>query len=276
MAQAVSDVLEHLSSLPTFPKVAAKLMLLLDDPDVGSRELSEVISMDPSLVMKVIQSSNSPFYMLSRPVENVEQAVLVLGINTIKTITTAAAVIQGLSKLRPRKDVFDINQFWKHSYGTAVVAARLAHSRMLQNSNRVYLVGLIHDIGKLIIAYYWPETWKQILTRMKAEERSYTDVELELFTCSNTEIAVTLCKKWSFPPYTYGLLQRKLQLDGPASEFEQEYRLLCDAENVVSNCGFSFPAEDQVPKLPSHIDKKVVETSLKKELDSQLESLCLK
>lgn len=124
MTQTVSSVLDHLSSLPPFPKVAAKLMVLLDDPSISPNELSEVLSMDPALVMKVIHASNSPFYMLSKPVETVNQAVLVLGIKTIKTITTASAIVQGVSQIQPRPDVFDIDKFWKHSYATAIAAKK--------------------------------------------------------------------------------------------------------------------------------------------------------
>jgi len=274
MPQAVSAVLDHLSSLPPFPKVAAKLMTLFDDPSIGASELSEVLSMDPALVMKVIHASNSPFYMLSKPVESVNQAVLVLGMKTIKTITTASAIIQGVSQIKPRPDVFDINKFWKHSYATAIAATKISILENNPNGNRLYLVGLIHDIGKLVIAYYWPESWKRIVTHLKTENKTYDEVESELFMCTNTEVTLTLCRNWKFPDYTIELIKQKLLPDGPQPEYAGEYNILRKANILAGLSGYPFPVENKISESNYDLSSYAsISKNLSKDVEHQLKSL---
>ena len=274
MVETVSSVLTCLSNLPPFPKVAAKLMTLIDDPLVSTDELSEVLSMDPALVMKVIHASNSPFYMLSKPVETVNQAVLVLGVDTIKTLTTSTVVIDSISKITPRVDVFDINEFWKHSYATAMAATKIAKLESNPHRNRLYLVGLIHDIGKLIIAYYWPESWQRIMNHLRMGEKSYDEIESELFMTSNTELTITLCKNWQFPDYTIELIKQKLILEGPEPDYKNDYKILQNANALASlnNCQFPVEKSDLYSEFDlskySHIGE-----SLRSDVENQLKLL---
>jgi len=78
--------------VPPIPKVAARLLRLIDDSDVSIEELADVIGPDPRLVTKVVHLANSPFYRCSRKVESICDAVLVLGINTLKGLTAAVSV----------------------------------------------------------------------------------------------------------------------------------------------------------------------------------------
>ena len=243
MVQSISSVLTCLSDLPPFPKVAAKLMTLIDNPSVSTNELSEVLSMDPALVMKIIHASNSPFYMLSKPVESVNQAVLVLGINTIKTLITSAVILDSVSEITPREDVFNINEFWRHSYATAIAAAKIAKLEGNSHGSRLYIVGLIHDIGKLIIAKYWPESWRRIINYLKLGEKSYEEIESELFMCTNTELTMTLCRNWQFPEYTIELIKQKLLSEGPEPQYEKDYNILLTANSLANHYGCQYPID---------------------------------
>ena len=249
MPQAVADIIDHLSDLPPFPKVTARLLSLLNNPSVSVRDLAEVISTDPSLVMKVIHISNSPFYMVSKPIESVKAAVLILGIDTIKSITTAVSIQKGLAEAyAPRSGLFDLPAFWKHSYATAIVSSKIARRYNNSSADRLYLAGLIHDIGKLIIAHYWPETWKRIINYIKAGNGSYTEVELNVFSSSHCEIAASLCDKWQFPQNIVELIRRhhrRADEDDPTSK---EIEILRAANEIVSANGFPFP-EDGCPEI---------------------------
>ncbi len=243
MAYAVSDVIERLSDLPPFPEITVKLLTMLGDETVTFEQLADVISADPSLVMKVIRMSNSPFYMLARPIESVKDAVLVLGIETLKNLTTSISIHKGLSGLTPRTDCFDFTAFWKHSYATAIAANKIARLHRIDSPDRFYLAGLIHDTGKLVQAYYWPESWKAAMNILSAESVSYEEVELRIFASKHVEVTTSLCRAWRFPEKILKLLEN-MTSDTARSERDFENSILCKANDIANISEYRFPMEE--------------------------------
>jgi HD-like signal output (HDOD) protein len=239
MSHGVSEVLDHLTGLPPFPKVTTKLLTMLNDDSISADDLSHVISSDPSLVLKVLHLANSPFYMLSKSIDNVKEAVLVLGINTIKSITTAASIQKGITSVKPRIDAFDMLGFWRHSYATAIAANKLGYMYDRKLADTLYVVGLIHDIGKVIIACYWPEVWKAIIKTLESSQETYVEVELRLFGQSHSQIGATLCNNWHFPDQIVELVACHHDVHDQAPS--QALELLMRAHQLAGWYGFSFP-----------------------------------
>ena len=243
MAYAVSDVIERLSDLPPFPEITVKLLTMLGDETVTFEQLADVISADPSLVMKVIRMSNSPFYMLARPIESVKDAVLVLGIETLKNLTTSISIHKGLSELTPRTDCFDFTAFWKHSYATAIAANKVARLHMIEAPDRFYLAGLIHDMGKLVQAYYWPESWKAAMNILSVESVSYEVVELRIFASKHIEVTANLCRAWRFPEKILELLENMIP-EKMTSDINFENTILYKANTIANVSEYRFPMEE--------------------------------
>jgi HD-like signal output (HDOD) protein len=242
MPQSLQEVLSHLSELPAFPKVTARLLRLLGDPRVSVDGLAEVISTDPSLAFKVVRLANSPFYMISRPISSVKDAVFVLGITAVKSITAAASIHRGFAAYEPRPDVADIRQFWQHSYATAIVARTLAGKCCPDRQEPIYLAGLIHDIGKLIIAYYWPETWKLISERFRAcPEESLEDQEMRYFGSTHAEVGRQLCCSWELPDDITALVADGPTAGGDDGCLETGRAILREADAYAKQSGYGFP-----------------------------------
>jgi putative nucleotidyltransferase with HDIG domain len=260
MPLAVNEVLDHLSGLPPFPKVTIKLLAMLEDDTISVDDLSRIISADPSLVLKVLHLANSPFYMVSKPVESVKEAVMVLGINTIKSITTAASVQKGLAAVKPRTDAFDMLGFWRHSYATAISANKLGRQSDPMIADTLYVAGLIHDIGKVIMAYYWPEVWKGIVNSLQVSSESFLEVEQRLFHWSHTQIGAQLCRNWQFPDKIVSLVEHHHDTNTPTTP--SHLRLLLLAHCLSNHSGFGFPANgdfgpcysEEYPELKSIAD----------------------
>ncbi len=242
LPQSTEDVISHLSDLPTFPKVTAKLFALLRDPAVPVSLLAETIAADPALAAKVVRLANSPFYMISRPIKSISDAVFVLGINSVKSLTSAATIKSGFSTFIPRRDVFDLTEFWKHSFATAMVARHLAVKSGNQLSEFLYLAGIIHDIGKLIIAYYWPESWKQIVAdSLINPNEAMSTYELKYFLVTHSELIGRLCRNWQMPAELselVGNMQNREEYDGQLSE---ELGMLRQSDDFANRAGLVFP-----------------------------------
>jgi HD-like signal output (HDOD) protein len=239
MQNAVADVLDHLTGLPPFPRVTAKLLTMLNDESVSTDQLSQLILSDPSLVVKVLHLANSPFYMISKPVENVKEAVLVLGLSTIKSITTAASIQKGLAAVRPQTNAFDMLAFWRHSYGTAIAASKLTRLHDRRMADTLYVAGLIHDIGKMVIAFYWPDVWRAIVKSMESSSESYDVAEMRIFGWSHAQIGCRLCTNWQFPENIANLVGG-LPCDDQIADADK-LPLLRQAHLLSNQAGFEFP-----------------------------------
>lgn len=273
MAQSVVDVVQHLTVLPPFSQVTAKLLAMIDDDTVSIDELNAVVSADPSLAAKVIHLSNSPFYMVSRPVESVREALIILGVNSIKNIVAGISIQQGLAAVQPRTDVFNMIDFWKHSYATAIIAKKMGSQVDRKLSETLYLAGLVHDVGKLIMAYYWPEVWKSIVHTLLISHELYCDVEARMFPQTHSEIAGELFRNWRFPSSITQLVEHHHN-ESPLSEIARPLQLLRQADLIVNAAGFSFPKgyrDDTLPDIGK--DSEKLTSGLQEELNSQIELL---
>lgn len=270
MPYAVSDIVDHLTVLPPFPKVTSKLLVMLEDETVGMEELSSVISTDPSLVAMVLHLANSPFYMVGKPIETVKEAVMVLGMNTIKSITTGASLQRGLMAVRPSTRAFDMLGYWRHSYATAIAASQLARNHDRRLSDTLYVVGLIHDIGKVILAYYWPEVWRAIVKSVEAGE-PYEEAELRLFVCSHQELGSRLCAAWQFPEHIIALMRSLLENDyapPAASSLMLAHRLV-----LHEGYGFLAPTTGRDDSFELTHELRQIAESLHLDVDYQLRTL---
>jgi HD-like signal output (HDOD) protein len=247
--QAVADVVQHLSMLPPFPAVTTKLLGMLYDDTVSMDDLASVVSSDPSLVAKVIHLANSPFYMVTKPVETVKDALFVLGINSIKSIATGLSVQKGFTKIQPRPDVFNMLDFWKHSYATAIVASRMGGQFDRKIGDTLYLTGLLHDIGKIILAYYWPDIWKAIVNVQSNTREPFHVVEARLFAHSHSYIAGELFRHWQFPPLITTMVENH-HTEDPFTLTIAGVRVLRNANAVVNAAGYSFPLGNRDAALP--------------------------
>ncbi len=275
MPQTISDVVSDLSRIPPFPKVTATLLRLLDDPEATIEELATVISSDPSLMLTVTHMANSPFYMCSRRIDNIRDAVLVLGINTIKGITTTISVQQGLRKMCPASARFDPLAYWKHSFATAIAAARYSIAQGTVIRDKAYFVGLIHDVGKIFQAYYWPDSWDTVTKLTRSGEVNYSEVELQILGFNHYDIAVQVLTKWQFPSDIVELLRQMHIADQEASQVSLlGGEALVRAHRTANTLGYVYPEGDceQLEKS-EHTAIEMERASYEHELEYQLRIL---
>ncbi len=274
MAQAVADVVEQLSELPPFPKVTTKLLQLLDDPSVSIDGLAQIISSDPSLVVKVIHIANSPFYMCSKEITSVKDAVFVLGITTIKSITTAISIQKGFSRFQPRPDTFDQYRFWAHSYATAIAASKILNTQSRQAADRYYLVGLIHDIGKLIQANFWPDSWVTIIRHLQTNGGSYEDAELLTFSTPHSTLTSQLCRNWGFPEDLLSALDPSSASANDTGQIRLDTGVLQAANAIADEAGYPFPPEERAEHESVDLEPfQAIVTTLDTDVRHQLTTL---
>lgn len=197
--ETVYAKITNTGNLPTLPEILTKLLEACEDYDRPLHEIAAIITKDPVLSYKVLQLVNSAYYGYSRHFSNVEQAVIYLGTSSIKNIAVTTAVHQVFEQKRFKKvEQFNLRQFWWHSLLCATLAKRIARKLSLVNSDEIYLSGLLHDIGRLVLVATFPEEHKTILAETKSLENVLW-AENQLLGVTHGEIGGWLIRKWNLP-----------------------------------------------------------------------------
>ncbi|RKZ07595.1 hypothetical protein DRQ05_02855 [bacterium] len=198
LANKVDKLFKDVKSIPTLPPVVQKVLASINDPKVGAKQLAEIITTDQSITSRVLKLVNSSFFGLRGKVVNIHHAVTLLGFSTIRQILLGVSICKNFKDLKGAGD-FSGENFWEHSIATASLARYLAKLSSSVEPDIAYTVGLIHDIGKLLLLEHHTERFVEALSKASRESIPLNEAETAIFEVDHTDVGNWLFKKWSLP-----------------------------------------------------------------------------
>ncbi|MDY6951779.1 MAG: HDOD domain-containing protein [Thermodesulfobacteriota bacterium] len=196
--EAFFKKIDSIPDLPTLPIVAVKLNKMLQDDAVSIRQVSETITKDQAIVSKILKLVNSAFYGFQSRINTVPHAITILGFSTIRNAVVSVSVIEALSG-RDVVEEFDITDFWKHAVAVAVTGRHLAEKTRLTTPDEAFVAGILHDVGKVLLAQYFKDLFGQVWTSVRKEGLSFYEAENRLLPVNHAQIGGHLAKKWQLP-----------------------------------------------------------------------------
>jgi HD-like signal output (HDOD) protein len=148
--EKVAEILRNITSLPTLPDVAMKVLEMSERPDVSMRSIGDIVERDPVIATRLLKLVNSPFYGIRREVTSIHQALLILGLSSLRNLVLSSSMTD-LFNSAGSVGSFDRRELWRHSIATAIAARSLAAKTRLADSDVAFTAGLIHDVGKIVI-----------------------------------------------------------------------------------------------------------------------------
>lgn len=234
--------IEKLGDLPTLPHVVQRLAAMIGRPTVSTEEIGSIIEKDQVLAAKVLRLANSPFYGFPSRIGSVTHAVIVLGFNVVKGLTLCA------SALNIMKDA-GMDQLWRHSLGVAITANFLAARLEIRNPEELFVAGLLHDIGKVVLYVKWPEVGTSIKDTLQVGgDRSLFDAEQDVTGLSHADIGGCLANAWHLP---ITLREPILYHHNPtlAKDASMQTAIVHVADILVKGLACGNPGDDIVPSL---------------------------
>jgi putative nucleotidyltransferase with HDIG domain len=185
---------EGARELPVMPPVAAEVMRKAEDPDTAVKEIAELISRDAALAVRVLKIANSSFYSMAREVQTIQQAIMLLGYSTLRSVVVAASM----------KDVFARfglaeRLLWEHAVAGAVAAHRLAREIGGMNADELFLGGLLHDVGRLVMYSQASDQYQEVLKKIYADGGDPVAIERQRFGFDHCEVGRLVLEKWKLP-----------------------------------------------------------------------------
>lgn len=193
----IRRIAQGILDLPTLPTVVAKIVQLVDNPRTNAATLARLISSDPALTARMLKMANSAYYGFPRRIGTINLAIVVLGFNTVRDLAVSASLVERVSMSRQGDGLLE--DFWEHSVSTAVAARMLQRSARGASVGEAFVAGLLHDIGRLVVARYLPEEAARVQEALAQDEHPISQVELEILGMDHGGIGGSLCKHWSLP-----------------------------------------------------------------------------
>ena len=186
-------------SLPALPTLYLQLMEELKKEDSSVERISEIISKDLGMTSKILQLVNSAFFGLPQRVADIQEAVVYLGIATIRALVLSIQVFTQFDEKKIKG--FSIEALSDHCWMTGSLArtiAKLEHCDV-KVEDQCFLAGLLHDIGQLVLAAGMPDEYARVLETARAHEKSIWEIELAQFNATHAEVGGYLLGLWGLP-----------------------------------------------------------------------------
>lgn len=197
MTVDIRRVVERIQNLPTLPVVVAQILKVVGDDESGASDIQQILRRDQALTAKIMRLVNSSFYGYAGKIKDLQQAVVILGFDTIKSIALSATVFSAFS--RSDRRAFDREAFWRHSIATAVAARRLALVAKMPTAEEAFVAGILHDIGKVVLDEYAPAEFDAVLAHVAEKDVLIYEAERVVLGFSHAQIGRWLATKWALP-----------------------------------------------------------------------------
>ena len=185
-----------LEGLPSVPRTYHALTLALADPDTSIEKIARIVELDVGISAKILQLVNSAFFGAARSITNIHSAVGYLGVSTLKSLVLSVEVFRVFAPKVPVEG-FSLEDLQRHARLTSYIAAHLPVPNHLADIAMV--AGMLHDVGKLIMAWKLPERFKKLMAEGRQEQCPLYIVEERENGFSHAEIGAYLLGLWGLP-----------------------------------------------------------------------------
>jgi putative nucleotidyltransferase with HDIG domain len=241
----VENIIGSVDKLPTLPIIYTKLTNLLQSPNATAKMISDVISDDQAIAVRVLNLVNSAFYSLPQKIGNLKHAIVILGLNQIRNLVLVTSTIKMFREIKSDSS-FNMQKFWEHSIGCAVAARVLAETAYLKSPDDVFTGGLLHDIGKLVHAIYLKEDFAAVIDDVRESGLPVIEVEKRIFGCDHTYTGRELAIKWNLSEGTVDMI-RHHHLSDNSAELTKEISAVHIGNTLCIALGLGSGGEKKVP-----------------------------
>ena len=256
ITDAFRAIIPKLDKIPLPDAITARLLAAIGE-GCSADELKEIIGSDPAITLQVLKVSNSAYYGQRSQIQNLDRAILLMGIEEIRNICLSLCLIAKFNPAQKYADKFDLEWFWKHSLVTAIIASRIAKGRQWIAREDAFIMGLLHDIGKIIFAVALPRIFDKLASVAgTANGQAFHEIEKKA-GLSHTLIGSWIATRWGLPPILKYAIEFHHEPEGAIDDFSGHVALIHISDVIAhSLMPDDSQEEDDIPfPVPEALDK---------------------
>lgn len=246
MILTITSILEEIDHLKPVADAAGKVMALLDDPDCGTADLSEIIRHEPALTGNVLKLANSSYFGLPGKIEDARQAIVYLGMDQVVDLILLVSCSKSFRGSHEGYGL-DAGKLWESAVSAAIVAGDLADLKGVKPSSLSFTGALLRDIGKVVLNQYVRTGIESILALVKSLNITFKEAERRVLGFDHAQIGAMLAEKWHFPPLLQCIL-RCYHTPLQAKECYPEASVVYLADAIVRKMGIGTGIDDDYYK----------------------------
>ena len=193
------EMISRVDDLPALPTVVSKIMALIDDTSSNAQNLEQYLRQDQALAARLLRIVNSSFFGLPNKISSISQAIVIIGYNSLKNLVLAASTSKLLEGSFPGYGFKD-GGLWQHAFMAATWSSKLSKRFEFEpeESEDLFIAGLLHDVGKLVLSSYISMNCKEMMTHLITCDGNIEEAEKALVGISHSEIGSRIAQKWNF------------------------------------------------------------------------------
>ena len=243
MNQQLTERIRQCPTLPTLPTIAVQVLDLAQRPEVDIAEIARIICKDPALSSKILRTVNSSFYARSQAVGTISHALVILGLQSVKTLVLGFSLVTNLTRTKSKG--FKHLAYWKRSIFAATAARTIAAKVGVVQQEEAFLAALLQDLGMLVLDQVLGEQYGEVHANVTTHAE-LVDAERQALGLTHAEVAGLLCGQWKLPPVLATPItfhHAPERVDDPA------LRKLTDLVSLSARCADVFVDEAAAPAI---------------------------
>jgi len=191
------ELVKGIGKLASLPEVCIRVNELVDDPRSSAAAIGKVISRDTALTAQLLRLANSSFYNFPSNITTISRAITVIGERELRYLVLALSAVRTFSDIPI--ELSNMASFWRHSVYCAVLSRLIAARCHVLHSERLFVAGLLHDIGLLVILHRVPELERVALQRARDGYEELQQAEQEVLGCDHAAVGRAMLEQWKLP-----------------------------------------------------------------------------
>jgi len=192
----IEQEIQEITGLISLPEIYLKIRHLMEDDSSDIDDFAQVIIVDPNLSTRVLKMVNSAYFGFPEPVDSITRVINMIGIQQLHNMVLGVAAIASLDL---PNDILPLKPFWHNSMYTGVLSQQLAGRLKLERSDRMFMAGLLHEIGHLVLCARLPDHAREA-TRMSVQSgRPLHEIQHQMLGCHYGDIGAMLLGNWKLP-----------------------------------------------------------------------------
>lgn len=199
MIPTVQQLVSDINALASLPEASIRINQMVDDPNCSAEDIGKIISQDPALTVRLLKIANSPFYSLSNKIDTVSRAITILGTSQLRDMVLATSAVKAFEGIP--NTLVSMENFWYHSISCGLTARILAAECLKNKGETLFVAGLLHDIGQLVIFNKIPELAKEALLYSLEGPTNGTLhlAEQKILGFDHMQVGAELAHQWQLP-----------------------------------------------------------------------------
>ncbi len=255
--ERIQSIISNLNQLPSIPEVATKIINMVNNPEVSFKLIADELSKDQAMTTNLLKLCNSAYFNKGKEITSIERAIVTIGLKEVKDIVMIVATKPVLEKSLIGYDLAK-GDLWMQGLVVATIAKKIALDKGRKDiSDVVFTGGIIHNVGKTILALFVQSTFKDILTAVQTKNITFNQAEKEIMGFNHQEVGEKILEKWNFPPVLKNIVRFYEDPENAPAEYKTEVSIVHLANVIAIMAGIGIGSDGLYHQLSEFAVKTI-------------------